>query len=582
MDSDSDYNRSHPATTRPQQQQQPQPQPAGQRARPPASLEHYTELDDGYDLTYQLLTTNNNITINGHKARVLVDSGSTHNLLSADLCRRLNVATIITGSRYTVQYADTRSVIEDLIKVHGAKIGLHGSENDLVEINMNLLVARSLKAYDVVIGKPGLAIMSRHHDLHVEYDTNTLHLRQSTLSAPVRVSLREEGQRRERVPRAHLNAHHVDFVCNDTGDDSAQVEIMNDYKDVFSKLTAHEPSRLPSKVNMRFRSMWSPRGPVRYNLSPEDYETMANTIKDLLERGIIEKSHSRFASPAFLVTKEGRDEQGRVRKRLVVDFRALNDALEDQPPPFPPPRAEELARALASSRVLSVMDLADAYYITELDDASREYCAFSCALGTYNFRRAPMGLKLSAATLQSNMHTVLSDIMIKYPNKIHLFADDVIIGGTDIRENRKIVEEVLLAFRKFGVKVNPGKVQLFRDKVAFLGYEISHGSISMQRRADKAGDIPTPTSKTAVRSFTSFLSYFRGHIINLAQRAEPLYRLLRQGNKFEWGTPQQRAFEDLKEQLRDLPTLAPPSSHPSPQLCPLHRRLIGRHRRAPV
>ena len=91
-----------------------------------------------------------------------------------------------------------------------------------------------------------------------------------------------------------------------------------------------------------------------------------------------------------------------MRKRLVVDFRDLNDALEDQPPPFPPPRAEELARALASSKTFSVLDLADAYYITELDEESREYCGFSCALGTYGFRRAPMGLKLSAAALASS------------------------------------------------------------------------------------------------------------------------------------------------------------------------------------
>ncbi|KAH8384332.1 hypothetical protein KR093_001934, partial [Drosophila rubida] len=50
-----------------------------------------------------------------------------------------------------------------------------------------------------------------------------------------------------------------------------------------------------------------------------------NEISQLLEGGIIRPSKSAYNSPAWVVDKNGFDSEGNKNKRLVIDFRKLND-----------------------------------------------------------------------------------------------------------------------------------------------------------------------------------------------------------------------------------------------------------------
>ncbi|KAH8308496.1 hypothetical protein KR044_006739, partial [Drosophila immigrans] len=50
-----------------------------------------------------------------------------------------------------------------------------------------------------------------------------------------------------------------------------------------------------------------------------------NEISQLLEGGIIRPSRSAYNSPTWVVDKKGFDAEGNKNKRLVIDFRKLND-----------------------------------------------------------------------------------------------------------------------------------------------------------------------------------------------------------------------------------------------------------------
>lgn len=51
---------------------------------------------------------------------------------------------------------------------------------------------------------------------------------------------------------------------------------------------------------------------------------MNKEIEKLLEQDIIQKSYSPYNSPMVTVRKNGLDENGKVKRRMVIDFRKLN------------------------------------------------------------------------------------------------------------------------------------------------------------------------------------------------------------------------------------------------------------------
>lgn len=529
---------------------------------PPPTASINNEEDEFWYAASLLLTSEQAVRVSGHQARVLLDCGSSHNLMSRRFAQERGFPLLHTGSQISVQFANETTVLEDMTKVEAASVAFMGDEGGRVEAAMNFFLSDALGQYDVILGVPCLAQLSRHNKLKMKFHRNAISLR-SAHGPRITITLNGCGDRVHAVPRATVMARHVEFVSDnhapDTEAGGMEAATRAEFKDLFTPLDGHAESRLPHKIAMSFRAGLRPTTPVRYGVSPGDYDTLAETIKDLLARGIIEKSSSRFAAPAFLVNKDGLDAQGRQRKRLVVDFRRVNDALEDAPATFAPLRAEDMARSLAQYEYFSTIDLKDGYYVTEINPEDRDYAAFSTATGTYRYRRAPMGLKLSATAFQANLNHVLHDIMLRYPGQVHVFVDDVSVAADSLENNRIILHEVLHQLRAFNIKANEGKLQLYRKRVTFLGYSVSKGAFGLQDRANKAGDIPAPRSRTEVRSFTSFLNYFRSHINNLAGRAEPLYQLQRKEVPFRWGTREEAAFRDLKLQLGKLSTLSPPS-----------------------
>jgi len=69
---------------------------------------------------------------------------------------------------------------------------------------------------------------------------------------------------------------------------------------------------------------------------------------------------------------------------------------------------------------------------------------------------------------------------------------------------------------------------------------------------------PTPQNVTEVRAFLALASYYRRHIKSFAEIARPLHELTKKDVRFYWGSPQEKAFNKLKEALTSAPVLAMP------------------------
>jgi hypothetical protein len=134
--------------------------------------------------------------------------------------------------------------------------------------------------------------------------------------------------------------------------------------------------------------------PVRsrpYQCSPPCLQALREIVDDLLEKGVVKKSFSQYASPAFLVPKP----QGRYR--MVIDYRLLNKKVVFDA--FPMPSVEHAFANFHGAKVFSNLDLNSAYYQIPLSAKSRKETAFCTPFGLFEFTKSPMGISVGCQVL---------------------------------------------------------------------------------------------------------------------------------------------------------------------------------------
>ena len=147
-------------------------------------------------------------------------------------------------------------------------------------------------------------------------------------------------------------------------------------------------------------------------------------VQELLEQGVIEPSHSSYASPAFLVPKPGG------KHRMVIDYRKLNANIEVDSVPVP-----DLHSAFdwfSGARYFTVIDLNAAYHQIPLAKESRPYTAFCVRWNLYQYSRVPMGLAVGAQTLARLLDTVFHDVKFQF---VFNYLDDLLVYTKTFEEH---------------------------------------------------------------------------------------------------------------------------------------------------
>ena len=296
-------------------------------------------------------------------------------------------------------------------------------------------------------------------------------------------------------------------------------------------------------------------------IPPSQYEEVKSHIHQLLQTGIIRKSHSPFSSNVVLVKKK----DGSLR--LCVDYRLLNSRTKKDA--YALPRIEHILDCLGGNRYFSVIDMKAGYLQCDIFDAHKERTAFTVGpLGLYEYNRMPFGLTNAPATYQRLMQECLSDY---HMNICCIFIDDVIIFSKTYEEHLDRLEKIFNRIREANLKLSPGKCSFFMPKVKYVGHIISKDGIETDpEKIEKVVSWPTPTTPEEVRRFIGFAGYYRRFIQNFSQIARPLTDIMptpkpKTGKKkkkeqqpWTWSDKQEKAFNQLKQQLASAPVLAYP------------------------
>ena len=288
-----------------------------------------------------------------------------------------------------------------------------------------------------------------------------------------------------------------------------------------------------------YREAWSQR------------EALKRQLDAMLEAGVIEESHSPWASPVVMVPKH----DGSLR--FCCDYRRLNGVTVKDATPLP--LIQDVLEAFGGARYFTNLDLRSGYWQIPMRPEDQAKTAFITYWGLFHFRVMPFGLSTAPAQFQRLMQRVLGSAQRGH---CMCFLDDVIIYSRTIEEHIQHLRDVFERFRAAGLKMKMSKCAFLRQEVAFLGHRVSSQGVSVDpTKVAAMQSVPAPRTVREVRAFLGMAGYYRRFVAQFATIALPLTELTKKDVAFKWTSACQRAFDELKTKLTSAPVLAYPSMH---------------------
>lgn len=231
---------------------------------------------------------------------------------------------------------------------------------------------------------------------------------------------------REALRTDHLNQEEQKSLMNDC-DEYSDLFFLEGDKISATTAVAHE---------IRLSDAVQPIHDKPYRLPARHRQEISDQMEVLERDGVIAQSDSPWNAPLLVVPKKP-DVNGKVKYRVCVDFRRLNQVTIGDA--FPLPNITDILDQLGKSKYYSTLDLAQGYHQVPMNESDREKTAFSTDKGHYEFLRMPFGLKGAPGTFQRLMNKVLAGL-----NGLRAFVylDDIIIYAKDLKEHSQKLREI--------------------------------------------------------------------------------------------------------------------------------------------
>ena len=124
------------------------------------------------------------------------------------------------------------------------------------------------------------------------------------------------------------------------------------------------------------------------------------------------------------------------------------------------------------------------------------------------------------------------------------------ITGVDDATHLSSLRKVLQVLAENGLKVKLPKCKFFEPEVEYMGFKVNKDGVdTISEKIAPILEAPAPLNQSQLKSFLRMIQYYHRHLRNLADKLEPLHKLLRKRVEWEWGEEQGKAFVEVKEML---------------------------------
>lgn len=183
-----------------------------------------------------------------------------------------------------------------------------------------------------------------------------------------------------------------------------------------------------------------------YRLPQSQKSEIDKQIKSMQADGIIEECRSAWSSPLLLVPKK-LDSTGIKKWRVVIDYRKLNENVQDDK--FPLPNISDILDSLSGAMYFTTLDLYQGFYQIKLNKNSRQYTAFTTTKIQYQMTRLPMELKTSTNAFSRMITIAMSGLNHE---QCLVYQDDLCVFGRNLENHNKNLMDILSRLRKINLK----------------------------------------------------------------------------------------------------------------------------------
>jgi len=183
------------------------------------------------------------------------------------------------------------------------------------------------------------------------------------------------------------------------------------------------------------------------------------------------------------------------------------------------------------------------YYHIPICKASQKLCTTILPWGKYQYQRLPMGIKNSPDVFQAVMMDILGDLEF-----VRTYIDDILItsNGT-YKDHMDKLEQVLTRLERAGFRANVRKCSFAKDKLDYLGYQLTKTGIQPQpKKVEAILRLNPPINRKQLRTFLGLVNYYRDVWKRRSHILAPLSGMVSVDVPFIWKAEQQKAFEEMK------------------------------------
>ena len=503
---------------------------------------------DEEDVDYVFMTKSsvreNKITVNmgGIPVKMIIDSGCDTNIISETLWKELKLKGIKSKPKQCKKKLYPYSSTTPLVTVCSFNTTLKAGENQtdaeivVVKEEGDPLLSRETSIKLKVL-KIGLNVQSltQEENLARELNDKTVQKQQQSLKGEPDRHVREVGDKIVQKMQQHQNITHA------LGEPDRYVENEEQFLPLYNNFGKLKDRQVQLSVDPEIKPVAQPVRRTLFGLR----DKVEAKIQNLLDLDIIEhvEKPTPWVSPIVVVPKPNND------IRITVDMRRVNEAILRERHPIP--TVEELLQDMSESRVFTKLDLKMGYHQLELHPDSRDVTTFVTHCGLFRYKRLVMGINAASEIYQHEIQKVVQGI----PGVANL-SDDIIVHAKNMQEHDERLRKTLHRLLEAGLTLNGEKCRYRKDEIEFLGHKLTAKGLDPARnKVEAIINAREPQNVSEVRSFLGLANYCARFIPNYATLTDPLRKLTRKNQKFDFGPEQRKAFKSLKEAMSNTETL---------------------------
>ena len=323
--------------------------------------------------------------------------------------------------------------------------------------------------------------------------------------------------------------------------------LLNKYSEVFDGTLGCLPGIIRLQVDESIQPTSS--GPRRIPVALE--KLVGKELDRLAALGVItpEDGPTDWVSQMAVATRKNGD------IRLCIDPRPLNKALIRSH--YQLPIMDEILPQLSKAKVISKLDMQQAFWHCRLDEHSSKLTTFATPRGRYRWLRLPFGLNTSSEEFQRRLTQALGDL-----DGILCIADDILcIGMGDtweqaIKDHHQKLCRLLHRCKELGIRLNKDKSDFCRSEVSFLGNLVtSDGLKADPKKIEAITKLQPPTCVEEIHRFSGMVNYLARFLPRLSEVIQPITKLTRKDQTWTWGKEQDRSFTEIKKLVTQAPIL---------------------------